>query len=62
VYIQELKAQKVSQSLSHLAGSSSDLQAFSQGLATLLDKVGIFPFYILTCWRYDSVCAAAFTL
>nr|AHC53984.1 plastid transported acetyl-CoA carboxylase [Eleusine indica] len=39
VYIKELKAQKVSQSLSELAGSSSDLQAFSQGLATLLDKM-----------------------
>jgi hypothetical protein len=38
----------VSQLLSDLAGSCSDLQAFSQGLATLLDKVGIFPFYILT--------------
>ncbi|XP_062184107.1 acetyl-CoA carboxylase 2-like isoform X3 [Phragmites australis] len=38
-YIQELKAHKVSQSLSDLAGSSSDLQAFSQGLATLLDKM-----------------------
>jgi hypothetical protein len=47
-YVQELKAQKVSQSLSDLAGSCSDLQAFSQGLATLLDKVLIFPFYILT--------------
>ncbi|GJN07657.1 hypothetical protein PR202_ga25502 [Eleusine coracana subsp. coracana] len=48
VYIKELKAQKVSQSLSELAGSSSDLQAFSQGLATLLDKVSIFPFSILS--------------
>uniref|UniRef100_A0A0A9DNG5 ACC1 n=1 Tax=Arundo donax TaxID=35708 RepID=A0A0A9DNG5_ARUDO len=38
-YIQELRAQKVSQSLSDLANSSSDLQAFSQGLATLLDKM-----------------------
>ncbi|XP_062225261.1 acetyl-CoA carboxylase 2 isoform X2 [Phragmites australis] len=38
-YIQELRAQKVSQSLSNLAGSSSDLQAFSHGLATLLDKM-----------------------
>ncbi|AQK42598.1 acetyl-coenzyme A carboxylase1 [Zea mays] len=38
-YIQELRAQKVSQSLSDLADSSSDLQAFSQGLSTLLDKM-----------------------
>ncbi|CAO2034081.1 unnamed protein product [Urochloa humidicola] len=38
-YIQELRAQKVSQSLSDLADSSSDLEAFSQGLSTLLDKM-----------------------
>lgn len=38
-YIQELRAQKVSESLSDLADSSSDLQAFSQGLSTLLDKM-----------------------
>ncbi|KAG2570471.1 acetyl-CoA carboxylase 2 isoform X1 [Panicum virgatum] len=38
-YIQKLRAQKVSQSLSNLADSSSDLEAFSQGLSTLLDKM-----------------------
>jgi len=40
-YIQKLRAQKVSQSLSDLADSSSDLEAFSQGLSTLLDKVSL---------------------
>ncbi|ONM18420.1 acetyl-CoA carboxylase2 [Zea mays] len=38
-HIQKLRAQKVSHSLSDLADSSSDLQAFSQGLSTLLDKM-----------------------
>ncbi|KAL6839698.1 hypothetical protein ACP4OV_030386 [Aristida adscensionis] len=38
-YIQELRAQKVAQSLSDLSDPSSDLQAFSQGLAMLLDKM-----------------------
>lgn len=38
-YIQDLKAQRVSQSLSSLSDSSSDLQALPQGLSMLLDKV-----------------------
>jgi acetyl-CoA carboxylase/biotin carboxylase 1 len=38
-YIQNLRAQKVSQLLSDLADSSSDLEAFSQGLSTLLNKM-----------------------
>jgi acetyl-CoA carboxylase/biotin carboxylase 1 len=38
-YIQNLRAQKVSQSLSDLADSSLDLEAFSQGLSTLLNKM-----------------------
>jgi acetyl-CoA carboxylase/biotin carboxylase 1 len=48
-YIQELRAQKVSESLSDLADSSSDLQAFSQGLSTLLDKVNLLtvsPYFL----------------
>ncbi|XP_052155792.1 acetyl-CoA carboxylase 2 [Oryza glaberrima] len=38
-YIQDLKAQRVSQSLSSLSDSSSDLQALPQGLSMLLDKM-----------------------
>ncbi|BAF17025.1 Os05g0295300, partial [Oryza sativa Japonica Group] len=38
-YIQYLKAQRVSQSLSSLSDSSSDLQALPQGLSMLLDKM-----------------------
>uniref|UniRef100_A0A0D9WEQ7 Uncharacterized protein n=1 Tax=Leersia perrieri TaxID=77586 RepID=A0A0D9WEQ7_9ORYZ len=38
-YIQDLKAQRLSQSLSNLSDSSSDLQALPQGLSILLDKM-----------------------
>jgi acetyl-CoA carboxylase / biotin carboxylase 1 len=57
-HIQKLRAQKVSHSLSDLADSSSDLQAFSQGLSTLLDKVNLLtvsPYFLFAINLWSSI-------